>query len=621
MQLNIKPISTFLFFILVAASLKCFSQPETIEKELNNLYGIEKLTALNQLTNYYSTENQRKAYRYAKQATSLADNIFGENNNFLLNEGDQQIQAYYNLGEILYKRGKFVDSKEQLDKVLAFSIQHGTNKHLQQAEKYLKDINSRMASGEIKETFLKKTVGNLGVGKAINKTTTNFSINTLLKIAAANEKNKDFQGAIDHYDKAINRLQNQGNTEKIGELQLKIAVLLDSLGQHLEAQKLLHKAIVDIENTQDSIPEKVAIDSSEIKQDLAGQIPLNHDSMQTEKENLKALSERFLLEEDFERSQEYLQLYQELSLKMEADSIASVISQRKKEDEILLLKQQKEIADLNIQAAEVEREKQVRFRNTIIIIAFIIFIGTITVLYFFLAKRRDHKKLIKAYDQLDKTKTKLEKAELKIVKLLRQQVSGDIAQELLRSNTDKPEQRFVCVMFLDIRDFTPMAEKLSPEELIAFQNDVFGFMIDIVQKHNGNINQLLGDGFMATFGAPVSRGNDCLNAFNASNEIIGELEKRNQKTTNRSTKIGIGLHAGKVVTGNVGNEDRKQFSVTGNPVIIASRVEQLNKKFNSQLVITEDVYNNLNGSVQSSNGFIEEKVKGRKNPIRVLKFN
>ena len=86
---------------------------------------------------------------------------------------------------------------------------------------------------------------------------------------------------------------------------------------------------------------------------------------------------------------------------------------------------------------------------------------------------------------------------------------------------DKPgEELFVCIMFVDIRDFTPMAESLSPEELIKYQNNVFGFMIDVVQKNHGNINQLLGDGFMATFGAPVSKGNDCQNAFQASLEIL-----------------------------------------------------------------------------------------------------
>ena len=157
-----------------------------------------------------------------------------------------------------------------------------------------------------------------------------------------------------------------------------------------------------------------------------------------------------------------------------------------------------------------------------------------------------------AYEDLDQTKGQLEDAEKRIVRLLQQQVSGDIAQELIMNNSDKlGEKRFVCIMFLDIRDFTPMAEKLTPEELIAYQNKLFGFMIDIVQTHQGNINQLLGDGFMATFGAPVSHGNDCQNAFLAAKEILEQVREKSQKGQIRKTRVGIGLHAGFVVTGNV----------------------------------------------------------------------
>ena len=226
-----------------------------------------------------------------------------------------------------------------------------------------------------------------------------------------------------------------------------------------------------------------------------------------------------------------------------------------------------------------------------------------------------------AYRDLDKTKDKLIGAEQKIVKLLSQQVSGDVAKELLRDNSNKPgERRFVCIMFLDIRDFTPTVEKLSPEEIIVYQNNVFGFMIDIIQKHNGNIHQLLGDGFMATFGAPISHGNDCQNAFLAAQEILKEIKDRNEAGVIKKTKVGIGLHAGYVVTGNVGTEARKQYSVTGNPVIIASRVEQLNKTYKSQLIITEEVFNKLDQTTNLDKSFMEVLVKGRSNPVKILKI-
>lgn len=613
-------------FLAILWTVAINAQPTSIEqteKQLNKVYGIKKLDALNRLTQFYRDENPKKSFRYSKQAALLADNLFAEENHRLGNHRKEQIQAYFYYGQFLFDREKYIDAKEYLDMVIELSIENEIHTWRGDADTYLQDINARIASGEIKETFLKKTVGSLGVGKAINKTSANLSISTELKIAGANEKNGDFQGAINHYEKAINLLRNQGEASRIRELQLKIAVLLDSLDQHVEAQKLLNSAIAEIEDAEEDKPPvptaKPVLDSISVE-DSVPQTNYTElsDSIAMEKDSLIALSQKFYAEQDYEKSLQYLEMYKELSAKMEEDSMRTAILQKQKEDEILLLIQQKEIADLNVKTIELEKERQVRYRKTILFIALFVLIGTVIVVYFYIEKRREHRKLTLAYSDLDRTKTKLEEAELRIVTLLKQQVSGDIANELLSSKNDNPEKRFVCVMFLDIRDFTPMAEKLSPEELIRFQNQVFGFMIDIVQKNHGNINQLLGDGFMATFGAPVSHGNDCQNALNSAHEIIRELEKRNNSGSIPTTKIGIGLHAGNVVTGNVGNDKRKQYSVTGNPVIIASRVEQLNKKYNSRLILTEKVFKQLEKPELDKYQFTEEKVKGRKDPIRIV---
>ncbi len=208
-----------------------------------------------------------------------------------------------------------------------------------------------------------------------------------------------------------------------------------------------------------------------------------------------------------------------------------------------------------------------------------------------------------------------------VIDLFGQQISPQIADSIIKNRNElSGTRKKVCIMFLDIRDFTVMAEKLSPEELIAYQNKVFGFMIDTVQEHHGNINQLLGDGFMATFGAPVSHGNDCQNAFSAAQQILTELKERIEAQIVPKTKIGIGLHAGSVVTGNVGSESRKQYSVTGNPVIIASRVEQLNKVFKTQLIITEEVSKHLEERPLPNESFLNVDIKGRTEPIKILKF-
>lgn len=209
----------------------------------------------------------------------------------------------------------------------------------------------------------------------------------------------------------------------------------------------------------------------------------------------------------------------------------------------------------------------------------------------------------------------------KIVNMFGQQVSKEIVDELLsQKEITESKRKFVCIMFLDIRGFTPFSEKREPEEIIKYQNDVFGFMIEIITKNYGIINQFLGDGYMATFGAPVSRGNDCLNAIKAAQEIIKTVNEKNKSGEITETHIGIGLHAGYVVAGNVGTSIRKQYSITGNTVIMASRVEQLNKIYNSQLLISEEVLNEIDKSAIEYEFIGPVQVKGRENPINIYKL-
>ena len=176
-------------------------------------------------------------------------------------------------------------------------------------------------------------------------------------------------------------------------------------------------------------------------------------------------------------------------------------------------------------------------------------------------------------------------------------------------------------MFLDIRQFTPFVEKHQPEEVVAYLNTLFGFMIDIVQSHHGVINQFLGDGFMATFGAPVSIGNSSQHATEASQEIIDKLNIEFKKGNIPETHIGIGLHYDEAVTGNIGSSIRKQYSITGKVVIMASRIEQLNKKYNTSLLISEEVYNQLNNVTQNTFDWLDSsKIKGSEKKVSLYKF-
>src|SRR4030095_16314608 len=119
---------------------------------------------------------------------------------------------------------------------------------------------------------------------------------------------------------------------------------------------------------------------------------------------------------------------------------------------------------------------------------------------------------------------------------------------------------------------------------------IFSIAINAVSKHDGIINQFLGDGFMSTFGAPVSSGNDCKNAVDSALEILDITQNACNNGLIPPTRLGIGIHYGEAITGNIGTELRKQYSIVGNVVIQASRIEQLNKTFKSQLLVSREVF-------------------------------
>ncbi|MFC2130878.1 tetratricopeptide repeat protein [Bacteroidota bacterium] len=283
-------------------------------------------------------------------------------------------------------------------------------------------------------------------------------------------------------------------------------------------------------------------------------------------------------------------------------------------------KAEKEIKQLKIiNALEVEKSDILQEKSNILWFSLIIIVILIVLLAIIAFNRYRLNKRAKFFLK-EKNRLEIENRK-RVINLFGQQVSQEIVDELLNdTSAEATKKKFVCIMFLDIRGFTPLMENKEPEEIIEYQNKVFGFMIEIINRHHGIINQFLGDGYMATFGAPISKGNDCQNAVNAATEIIKMVNRKSFSGDIPSTRIGIGLHAGNVVAGNVGTSVRKQYSITGNTVILASRIEQLNKDYDTQLLISKEVYDNINFGFEN---FIElgpSNVKGRENPIIIYKL-
>lgn len=205
----------------------------------------------------------------------------------------------------------------------------------------------------------------------------------------------------------------------------------------------------------------------------------------------------------------------------------------------------------------------------------------------------------------------------RVVSMFGQYVSPAVAEQLLQQHVGAAgEVRQVTIMFLDIRNFTTFAERKTPTEVVEYLNTLFRVMITLVDANHGIINKFLGDGFMACFGAPLSDGHDSQNAVRAAIEIAGAVERLSADRAIAPTRIGIGLHAGPAVTGSVGGDERKEYTVIGDTVNLASRVEQLNKQYGSILLVTDAVWQAVKDDYPGR-PLDPVTVKGRQEPVAI----
>jgi adenylate cyclase len=206
----------------------------------------------------------------------------------------------------------------------------------------------------------------------------------------------------------------------------------------------------------------------------------------------------------------------------------------------------------------------------------------------------------------------------RILGVFGQHVSPEIVERLVAGEAEtRSEMRDVCVMFLDIRDFTAFSEERSPEEVVDFLNALFESTIDAVVSRHGVVNKFLGDGFMAIFGAPVAVGNSSAAAVDAALEIVARIERLVGEGRLPPTKVGIGLHAGKAIVGNIGSAQRKEYTVIGDVVNVASRIEALNKELGSCILASEEVWTACGRAETEGSPRDEIAIRGRSQAVRV----
>jgi adenylate cyclase len=182
----------------------------------------------------------------------------------------------------------------------------------------------------------------------------------------------------------------------------------------------------------------------------------------------------------------------------------------------------------------------------------------------------------------------------RVKELFGRYVATQVSEEVLKGNVNLGgEGREATILFSDIRNFTTMAEGMAPSDVVTFLNDYFSEMVEAVFEQGGVLDKFIGDGLMAVFGSFGDMPDHPRRAVLAALRMKALLAKINGErgvAGKPPIAIGIGIHTGEVVVGNIGSRKRLEYTVIGDGVNTASRVESLNKEFGTTVLITEATY-------------------------------
>jgi adenylate cyclase len=199
-------------------------------------------------------------------------------------------------------------------------------------------------------------------------------------------------------------------------------------------------------------------------------------------------------------------------------------------------------------------------------------------------------------------------------------VAPEVAEEVLKDPEHamlSGERRQATVLFCDIRGFTSMSERLTPEQVVSLLNDFYTLMIETVSKHDGSLQKFLGDAVLAVFGAPIAHPDHAARAVLTALDMraaVADLGKRRRALGLPPFEVGIGVSVGEVVAGTVGTEERMEYTVIGDSVNVASRLQDRAKP--GSILLSRRTYDAVRDVVDAKSlGAI--KVKGKEAEVEV----
>ncbi len=214
--------------------------------------------------------------------------------------------------------------------------------------------------------------------------------------------------------------------------------------------------------------------------------------------------------------------------------------------------------------------------------------------------------LEKAYGQIKGFAFKAvlaQKREQKIRNIFQKFVPKDVIERFFQNPEGMliGENRNLSILFSDIRSFTTISEKLPPDELVNSLNRYFQAMVEIIMdRHKGIVDKYIGDAIMAIFGAPVLHDDDALSSVMAGLEMREALDAFNERQKAGGFPefhIGVGINFGEVTVGNIGTEKKMDYTVIGDNVNLASRLEGLTKQYHQGIIISESLYDRVKDKV------------------------